>query len=49
MKNFGSKIYTIKDLAQKCLLTVEVSTSYSDTPHSVGRRWTCDRPFADDT
>jgi hypothetical protein len=47
MKRFGSKIYTGKDLAQKCLLIVEVSKSHSDTPHSVGRLWTSDRPVAE--
>jgi len=46
-KRFSSKIYTGKDLAQKCLLIVEVSKSHSDTPHSVGRLWTSDQPVAE--
>ena len=46
-KRFSSKIYTGKDLAQKCLLIVEVSKSHSDTPHSVGLLWTGDQLHAE--
>ena len=29
------------------LLIIKASRSHSDTPHSVGLPWTCDRPLAD--
>jgi hypothetical protein len=34
-------------LVGQCLLIVEASRSYSDTPHSVGLLWTSDQPDAE--
>ena len=36
-----------KDLVDHGHLIIEVSRSYSDTPHSVGLLWTSDQPDAE--